>query len=92
MIEVDAVTKSYGTRRVVDGTDPHELDDVDVGVVRTPLAVAEMGAVWLTQADLFVNALAVLSQHLVVLLDPAAVVETMHRHNSELVQVEQRQL
>ncbi len=58
--------------------DPHELNDVDVGVVRSPLGVAEAGAVWLTQAQLKVTALGVLAQHLVVLLDPAAIVATMH--------------
>jgi L-lactate dehydrogenase complex protein LldG len=42
------------------------------------MGVAEAGAVWLTEADLLVNALGVLSQHLVVLLDPAAIVETLH--------------
>jgi L-lactate dehydrogenase complex protein LldG len=73
-----AVPEVPGTRRVADVRDPHELNDVDVGVVRSPLGVAEAGAVWLTQAELVVNALGVLSQHLVVLLDPAAVVETMH--------------
>jgi L-lactate dehydrogenase complex protein LldG len=73
-----AAPETPGTRRVEDVNDPHELNDVDVGVVRSPLGVAEAGAVWLTQAELVVNALAVLSQHLVVLLDPAAVVETMH--------------
>jgi L-lactate dehydrogenase complex protein LldG len=67
-----------GTRTITDVIDPHELDDVDVGVIRSPLGVAEAGAVWLTQAELVVNALGVLSQHLVVILDPAAVVETMH--------------
>src|SRR5262249_57507702 len=67
-----------GTGRMEDGRDPHELNDVDVGVVRSPLAVAEAGAVWLTQGELVVNALGVLSQHLVVLLDPAAIVDTMH--------------
>jgi L-lactate dehydrogenase complex protein LldG len=67
-----------GTRRIQDVRDPHELNDVDVGVVRSPLGVAEAGAVWLTQAELGVNALGVLSQHLVVLLDPAAIVDTMH--------------
>ncbi|MGO9915496.1 MAG: LUD domain-containing protein [Isosphaeraceae bacterium] len=55
-----------------------ELNDVDVGVIRSPLGVAEAGAVWLTQTELVVNALGVLSQHLVVLLDPAAAVETLH--------------
>jgi L-lactate dehydrogenase complex protein LldG len=67
-----------GTRRIQDVRDPHELNDVDVGVVRSPLGVAEAGAIWLTQEELIVNALAVLSQHLVVLLDPAAIVDTMH--------------
>jgi len=67
-----------GTRRVADVRDPHELNDVDVGVVRSPLGVAEAGAVWLTEKELAVNALGVLSQHLVVLLDPAAVIGTMH--------------
>jgi L-lactate dehydrogenase complex protein LldG len=73
-----AVPEVPGTQRVEDVRDPHALNDVDVGVVRSPLGVAEAGAVWLTQSDLVVNALGVLSQHLIVLLDPAAVVETMH--------------
>lgn len=66
-----------GTRRVSDVRDPHDLNDVDVGVVRSLLGVAEAGAVWLTQDSLVVSALGVLSQHLVVLLDPAAIVDTM---------------
>jgi L-lactate dehydrogenase complex protein LldG len=73
-----AVPEVPGTRRVEGVSDPHELNDVDVGVVRSPMGVAEAGAVWLTEADLLVNALGVLSQHLVVLLDPAAIVETLH--------------
>jgi L-lactate dehydrogenase complex protein LldG len=73
-----AVPEVPGTRRVQDVSDPHELNDVDVGVVRSPLGVAEAGAIWLTQGELVVSALAVLSQHLVVLLDPAAIVDSMH--------------
>lgn len=73
-----AVQEIPGTRRVETVSDPHSLNDVDVGVVRSRLGVAEAGAVWLTQDDLGVNALGVLSQHLVVLLDPGKIVETMH--------------
>src|SRR5262249_40539851 len=73
-----AVPEVPGTRRVEDVRDSHELNDVDVGVIRSPLGVAEAGAVWLTQDQLVVNALGVLAQHLVVLLDPAAVVADMH--------------
>lgn len=67
-----------GARPLEAGGDPHDLNDVDVGIVRSSLGVAEAGAVWLTQKDLVVNALGVLSQHLIVLLDPAEVVETIH--------------
>jgi L-lactate dehydrogenase complex protein LldG len=73
-----AVPEVPGTRRIEEVHDPHDLNDVDVGVIRSSLGVAEAGAVWLTQTELVVNALGVLSQHLVVLLDPAAVVETLH--------------
>jgi L-lactate dehydrogenase complex protein LldG len=67
-----------GNRRLESGGDPRLLNDVDVGVIRSTLGVAEAGAVWLTQNELLVNALGVLSQQLVVLLDPEAIVETMH--------------
>jgi L-lactate dehydrogenase complex protein LldG len=73
-----AVPEMAGTRRVENVRDPHELADVDVGVVRAQFGVAETGAIWLTQEDLIVNALAVLSQHLIVLLDPEQVVADMH--------------
>jgi L-lactate dehydrogenase complex protein LldG len=73
-----AVPEIAGTRRAEEVSDPHELADVDVGVVRAQFGVAESGAVWLTQEDLIVDALAVLSQHLVVLLDPEQIVLDMH--------------
>jgi L-lactate dehydrogenase complex protein LldG len=73
-----AVQEIVGTRRVEAVSDPHALNDVDVGVVRAMLGVTEAGAVWLTQNELGVNALGVLSQHLIVLLAPEAIVETMH--------------
>ena len=57
---------------------PDELDSVDVGVVRARYGVAETGSVWLTDADFGVSALGFLSQHLVVLLDPASIVPNLH--------------
>jgi L-lactate dehydrogenase complex protein LldG len=73
-----AVPEIAGTRRVEVVRDPHELADVDVGVVRAQFGVAESGAVWLTQEDLVVDGLGFLSQHLVVLLDPQHIVADMH--------------
>jgi L-lactate dehydrogenase complex protein LldG len=73
-----AVPEIAGTRLVETVRDPHELADVDVGVVRAQFGVAESGAVWLTQEDLVVDALGFLSQHLIVLLDPKQIVPDMH--------------
>jgi len=73
-----AVPEIPGTRRAETIRDPHELADVDVGVVRAQFGVAESGAVWLTQEDLIVDSLGFLSQHLVVLLDPEQIVADMH--------------
>jgi L-lactate dehydrogenase complex protein LldG len=73
-----AVPEIAGTRRIEEIHDPHELADVDVGVMRAQFGVAESGAVWVTQEDLVVDALAFLSQHLVVLLDPSDIVSQMH--------------
>ena len=73
-----AVPEIAGTRRVADVHNPHELADVDVGVMRAQFGVAESGAVWVTQEDLIVTALGFLSQHLVVLLDPNDIVSQMH--------------
>jgi L-lactate dehydrogenase complex protein LldG len=59
--------------------------DVDVTVLRTPLGVAETGSVLVTEKELQVNTIALLAQHLVVLLDPADIVENIHdayRHPS----------
>jgi L-lactate dehydrogenase complex protein LldG len=59
--------------------------NVDVTVVRTPLGVAETGSILVTEQELGVTTIAVLAQHLVVLLDPADLVENIHdayRHPS----------
>jgi L-lactate dehydrogenase complex protein LldG len=74
-----AVPEVRGNRPLADVRKPAALDDVDVGVVRAAFGVAETGSVLLTEAHFQVNALGFLSQHLVVLLDPARIVTNMHR-------------
>ena len=64
---------------------PHQFPDwaapadIDVTVVRSPLGVAETGSILLTEKELGVNTIAVLAQHLIVLLDPADLVENIHQ-------------
>ncbi len=53
---------------------PRDLADVEVGIVRARFGVAETGSVFLSDKELRVNTIAYLAQHLIVLLDPAAIV------------------
>jgi len=70
---VSATPEVAGTRPLPDAAQPGALEDVDVGVVRAAFGVAETGSVYLSEAEFGVNALGFLPQHLVVLLDPAAI-------------------
>lgn len=72
-----AVPEVVGDRDLAAVRAPAELADVDVAVVRAVLGVAETGSVLFTERELKINTLAYLAQHLVVLLDPADIVEGM---------------
>jgi L-lactate dehydrogenase complex protein LldG len=59
--------------------------EVHVTVVRSPLGVAETGSILVTEKGLEVDTISLLAQHLVVLLDPANILENVHdgyRHPS----------
>ena len=73
---VSAVPEVAGNRALPQ--DPGALEDVDVAVVRARFGVAETGSVFLSEAELKVNALGFLPQHLVVLLDMKAIVPNLH--------------
>ena len=74
-----AVPEVAGTRRIEEVRDPHELNDVDVGIVRAAFAVAETGSIWLSEAEYHVNALGYLSQHLIALLDERDIIGNLHQ-------------
>jgi L-lactate dehydrogenase complex protein LldG len=73
-----ATPEVAGNRALSDVHTPQDLADVDIGVVRAAFGVAETGSICLTEANLGVNALGYLSQHLIVLLDPADIVVNLH--------------
>jgi L-lactate dehydrogenase complex protein LldG len=73
-----AVPELEGTVTPAEFIDWAAPADVDVTVVRTPLGVAETGSILVTEEELEVNSIAVLAEHLVVLLDPAELVENIH--------------
>ncbi|WP_250440024.1 LUD domain-containing protein [Caballeronia sp. AZ1_KS37] len=74
-----AVPGVDGTRPLSSDTVPASLQDVDVGIVRGRFGVAETGSVWFSEEEYVVNAIGYLSQHLVVLLDAAQLVEGLQQ-------------
>ena len=72
------VPEIAGNRDIATVNNPQDLADVDFAIVRASFGVAETGSVLLSDADLRVNAVAYLAQHLIVLLDPAEIVINLH--------------
>jgi L-lactate dehydrogenase complex protein LldG len=72
------VPEIAGNRDIASVTSPQDLADVDFAIVRAAFGVAETGSVLLSDAELHVNAVAYLAQHLIVLLDPADIVISLH--------------
>jgi L-lactate dehydrogenase complex protein LldG len=72
------VPEIAGNRNIADIRRPQDLADVDFAIVRASFAVAETGSVLLSDANLEVNSVVYLAQHLIVLLDPADIVINLH--------------
>ena len=72
-----ATPEVQGTRALDATTEPASLHDVDIGVVRARFGVAHTGSVFLSEREYVVNSLGYLVQHLVILLDPAQLVDDL---------------
>ncbi len=59
-------------------TTPHDYENADLYIVPAKLAVAENGAVWITENDVQERVLPFITQHLAVVLHKENIVSTMH--------------
>ena len=58
--------------------DPHSFENVELALIKAHLAVAENGAVWLTDPVMGQRILPFICQHLAVLVEASSIVPTMH--------------
>jgi L-lactate dehydrogenase complex protein LldG len=77
-IVCSVVPEITGNRDIAAIGRAQDLADVDFAIVRASFGVAETGSVLLSDADLRVNAVGYLAQHLIVLLDPIDIVINLH--------------
>lgn len=59
--------------------DPHILEHVQLAVIEASMAVAENGAVWVTEEDIVQRAVPFICEHLVVVVRKADIVSNMHQ-------------
>jgi L-lactate dehydrogenase complex protein LldG len=75
---ISRVPEIAGNRELDLTQAPASLADVDIAIVRAAFGIAETGTVAFSERELGVNTLAYLSQHLIVLLDPADIAINLH--------------
>lgn len=61
------------------GNDPRELENVSVAILRGQFAVAESGAVWITETTMGDRALPFICEHLVLVIDADSIYPTLHQ-------------
>jgi L-lactate dehydrogenase complex protein LldG len=58
--------------------DPHTYEDVELAVIKAHFAVAENGAVWLTEEMMGQRIIPYICQHLAVVVEAGSIVPTLH--------------
>jgi L-lactate dehydrogenase complex protein LldG len=72
------VPEYAGNRKPEDITRWSDASSIDVTIVRSPLGVAETGSVLFSEEEFRVNTIGVFAHDIVILLDPAEIVENIH--------------
>ena len=72
------VPEYAGNKKPEDFTRWSDASSIDVTIVRSPLGVAETGSVLFSEEEFRVNTIGVFAHDIVILLDPAEIVENIH--------------
>ncbi len=64
--------------------DPHIYEDVELAVIKAHFAVAENGAVWLTEDIIGQRIIPYICQHLAVVVSAESIVPTLHEAYAEI--------
>lgn len=70
---------NLGTISISDKTDPHELESIDLAVVKGEFGVAENGAVWISEDQFIIRALPFITNDLVLILEKKQLYVNLHQ-------------
>lgn len=69
---------SLGTISINNETDPHGLEDIDLAIIKGELAVAENGAIWVSENDFTIRALPFITNDLILVVSKNDIYLHMH--------------
>jgi L-lactate dehydrogenase complex protein LldG len=61
-----------------DGNDVHQLETVNLAILKGSLGVAENGAIWLSENQMLYRVLPFITQHLILIIEEKSLVSNMH--------------
>jgi L-lactate dehydrogenase complex protein LldG len=70
--------REFYNEAILSSTHISDLEDIDVFVVNGQFAVAENGAIWITDKEMYQRVLPFITQHLAIIINAENVVPTMH--------------
>ena len=68
------------------GNDPHQLENVELAVIKGEFGVAENGAIWVNDQAMGDRALPFISQHLAIVINKSDILHTLHDAYSRIGQ------
>ncbi|MRX65337.1 LutC/YkgG family protein [Maribacter luteus] len=69
---------SLGTVSISDKTQPKDLEDVDLAILRGTFGVAENGAIWISEEQFYIRALPFITNDLLIILDKKDICQNLH--------------
>lgn len=75
---VSLIPQISGNRDIQEIIEPHDLEKVEVAVVKGELGVTENAAVWIPEKNLPHRVLPFIAQHLIIVVDKNTLVPNMH--------------
>jgi L-lactate dehydrogenase complex protein LldG len=73
-----------GSLEIVNYTDPHELKDIELAIIKGTFGLAENGAIWIDEKEMVHRALPFITENLIIVLEKDKLVENMHEAYGKL--------
>ncbi len=80
---VDEIPGNLDVQKI---SDPHDLEHVEVAILKGELGVSENGAIWMPEKNVVHRVLPFIAQHLIIVLKKSKILTNMHQAY-EMVQV-----